>query len=92
MVPVLTPSSITTLPLVVRSLITPLKVTALPLPTAILLVTPLANLMLLLKVLPLVFSNKAPPLIVITPEDKLVPLAPPVATDSVPPEIVVPPL
>ena len=90
--PVLTLSPKVTLPRLVALLITPLKVELLPALTAILLVTPLANLIALLKVLPLLSINKAPPLIVTRLEGRLVALLPPVAIESTPPLIVVAPV
>ena len=90
MVPVLVPSPKMTLALL--PLITPPKVTLIPALAAILFVVPELKVMVLLIVLPSVFNNKAPPLMVTPPVDKLVFSTPPDETDNVPPLIVVPPL
>ena len=71
--------------------IKPLKVTVSPVAAAISLL-PVLKVMLLVIVLPEALPNKVPPPRVTVPVDKLLLLAPPVATDTVPPLIVVPPV
>ena len=68
----------------------PLKVAVLLVAAASLL-APVFSVMALLMVLVAVF-NKVPPARVMLPDDKLLPLAPPEATDKAPPLMVVPPV
>ena len=68
----------------------PLKVAVLVVPAASLF-APVVSAMALLMVLVAMF-NKEPPPSVTPPDERWLPLAPPEATDKVPPEMVVPPV
>ena len=88
-VPVLVESPTLKVP-VPAPVIRPLKIT-LVLAAAAILLLPVAKVMALLIVLPVVLPSNEPPPIVTVPDDRLLPLAPPVATDKVPSLIVVVP-